>query len=198
MNSLIEQIIIDILKNQLSLTDSRLFIGSQNYKIPPDNNLFIVATTISEQVYSSQSSLISKIVSPAVTESFWNRQEVCSKAMVQIDILSRNTDALTRRWEVVSALQSFYAQQQMEANNCKIARIPSSFVNASGAEGGSNINRFAITVAALIWNIKDVAMPTYDYYDSFRQRVDDEKTIGTANGIIQFKIDSNGISNNIT
>ena len=198
MNSLIEQVIIGILKNQLSLTDSRLFIGNQNYKIPPDNNLFLVVTAMSEQVYSSQVSLIEKIVPPAITASTWERQELCTKALVQIDVLSRNTDALTRRWEVVTALQSFYAQQQMEANNCKIARIPSSFVNASGVEGGSNINRFAITIAALIWNRKDIALPTYDYYDSFRQRVDSETSVGTANGIIQFKIDSNGISNNIT
>lgn len=194
MNSLIEQLLVDIIKHNLSLDNERVFIGNQNKKLPPDNNLFVIVTTLSEQPFGVNSSMISKIVAPDVTATMWERQEVLSKATVQIDLLSRNTDALTRRWEIVAALQSFYAQQKMEENSCKIARIPSSFVNASAAEGGSNINRFAITISALIWNRKDIALPTYDYYDSFTQRVDDEKSIGTANGIIEFTIDANGIT----
>ena len=95
-----------------------------------------------------------------------------------------------RNWQVVAAMQSFYSQQQQELNNFKIFRIPQSFLNTSSAEGGSNINRFSITVPCFVWYRKDTILnsPLGDYYDDFTTRVDDEQTIGTDTPIAEFEI----------
>lgn len=121
--------------------------------------------------------------------------EVQVKEMVQIDFLSRSNDGIFRNWEVVAALQSFYAQQQMEANNFKIFRIPQNWINTSSAEGGSIINRYTITFPVFVWYRKQKVLTTDggDYYDDFHQRVDNDRTIGTPTPMIEFEINQEGI-----
>ena len=124
--------------------------------------------------------------------------EVQARETIQIDILSRSNDALMRNWEIIAALKSIFSQQTQEANDFKIFRIPQSFVNTSSAEGGSQLNRYTLTFPAFVWYRKAKVLTNAginggDYYDDFRQRVDDEKSIGTTVPIIQFEINQEGI-----
>ncbi len=120
------------------------------------------------------------------------------KENIQISILSRSTEALQRHWEVLAALRSLKSEQCQEENSFKIFRIPSSFVNASDAEGGSNINRFSITIPCFVWYYKERTLSSTggDFYDDFTTRVDDEKTIGTPHGIFAFRIKGDQIDGN--
>lgn len=107
--------------------------------------------------------------------------EVQTQEMIQIEVLSRSNDALTRNWEVIAAIKSIYAQQMQEVNNFSIARLPLSFLNTSSAEGGSDLNRYTLTFPAFVWYTKAKVLVNNggDYYDDFSARVDDEKTIAT-------------------
>lgn len=109
---------------------------------------------------------------------------------IQIDVVSRSNDALLRRWEVVAALRSIYAQQQMEKYGFKIARLPNSFVNSSAAEGGSQLNRFSLSFKCLVWQQKEKVLTPEgsEYYDDFSTRVDDAATISEETGIFEFEI----------
>ena len=120
---------------------------------------------------------------------------VDSLEQIQIDILSRSNDAITRNWEVIAALKSLYAVQQMELNDFKIAKLPLRFFNTSSAEGGYQLNRYTLTFGAFVWYRKTKVLSDTGglYYDDFTTRVDDEKTIGTNTPLIQFEINQGGI-----
>lgn len=185
MNLLAEQIIVDVLAKQLSLATDRVFVRDQNLKLKPDDGIYIVVGMVGEQPIGVANSI-------ETTESTIKEvQQVVTQEMVQIDILSRSNAAILRRWEIFAALSSVYCVQKQEENAFKIFKIPSSFANTSGTEGGSNLNKFSITVACHVWYRKEnilSAAKKYDYYDDFNTRVDDEKTIGTPHGIIEFEI----------
>lgn len=188
MDKLAPQIIIDILTEEMDLDPATIWLRDQNRKIPDDKTMFLVVGLIDAHVMSNVTYMKEETIATVTKQHEIN--EVMMQEFIQIDIMSRNNDALTRKWEVVAALQSFYAQQQQELNNFKIFRIPGSFVNTSSAEGGSNINRYSITATCFVWYRKDtvLASPLGDYYDDFTTRVDDENTIGTVTPLIEFEI----------
>lgn len=193
MNSLVSQIIVDVLNREMAMPENSVWVRNQNRLIPNDNGLYIVVglnnaiplsnVTNMEQEQNGLVTIIHQISQVQLQEN------------IQIDILSRSNDALLRNWEIIAAMQSFYCQQQQELNNFKIFRLPRSFIDASESEGGSTLNRYSITVPAMVWYRKDTLLdsPLGDFYDDFKQRVDDENTIGTDTPLIEFEINSEGI-----
>jgi len=187
MNSLAEQVIIDILQERMTLSDSQIWVRSQNRKIPADTKLYIIVGMISTQVNSAQTYMEERIINTITKQVEVNRVQTLEN--IQIDILSRSNDAITRRWEIIAALKSIYAQQKQETNFFKICREPASFLDTSSAEGSSQLNRFSITIPCFVWYKKETVLEEeYDYYDDFTQRVDDVKTISEADGLIEFEI----------
>lgn len=194
MLRLTPQIIVNIIKQCMDLPDKSVWIRDQNRLIPNDNGLYIVVGFVNApQVMSNVTYMKEVVVDDVATQHEINEVQIMEN--LQIDILSRSNDALTRNWEVIAAMQSFYAQQQQELNNFKICRIPRAFLNTSSAEGGSQLNRYSITISALVWYRKDkvLASPLGDYYNDFTARVDDAKTIDTETPLIEFEINSGGI-----
>lgn len=170
MNQLPEQIFIDILKTQMNLANNQIWIRNQNYDIPDTDGLFIVVGMADSQVFSN-------VNTPISTESGMSQEiQIISRDNIQIDIFSRNTDAIFRRSEVLAALNSVYSQQKQEDNSFVIFRLPTSFTNTSSAEGGSNLNRFSIIISCHSWytQITTLAAPN-DYYNEFSTEVVDEK-----------------------
>lgn len=182
--ALAEQIIVDIIRSELGLADNNVWIRDQNKKINIDNDLYVVVGMVDSKIIGNNNT-----ISPTPTGMI-ELQQVTMRDNIQIDIFSRSTDAITRRAEVLAALKSFYSTQKQEENDFKIFAIPTTFVNASGVEGGSNINRFTIIIATHTFFRKEKVLSSDDgdYYDSFDTRVDDEKTIGEVNGLIEFTI----------
>lgn len=190
-----EQLLVELLKSQLNLGDDNVWVRSQNRSIPPDNGLYIVVGMTDSKPLSSQS-YIEETVIPGdpPTVNTVEIQRVQTVDNIQIDFFSRDPAALTRRWEIIAALSSIESKQLQEENFFKIPRLPNSFVNTSGAEGGSNINRYTTTFATFVWYRKErVLSATGDeYYDSFYTRVDDYKSITEDRGIIEFRIAGDG------
>lgn len=196
MNSLAEQIIIDILKQEMGLENERIWVRDQNRKIGYDTGIYVTAGMVDETILSAikyTEEYEIPPIPPATDPTIGLRQvtQVVSRENVQIDIFSRDNSAILRRWEIVAAMNSYYSSQKQEENTFKIFRTPSNFVNTSGAEGGSNINRYSIVMACHVWYNKTNELPTYDYYDDFKTRVDDANTIDQDNGLIEFRIKDN-------
>lgn len=183
MNQLPEQIIVDILQNQMALNSEQVWIEDQNRLIPPDKRLYIIVGMSDSQVYSNVNTPVSTY------DGMEEDIKVVYKANIQIDILSRDITALLRRFEVLTALNSVYSVQKQEENAFSIFRLPTSFVNSSAAEGGSNINRFSIIISCHAWYSKEkVLQSPNDYFNDFNTRVDDEETIDETTGLIEFEI----------
>lgn len=182
MKPLAEQIIVNILNSEMCLPPNHAWIRNQNQEFPNTDDLFAVVGMVDSKVLASVNT-----VTPNST-GMLETQQVQSIDHIQIDLLSRNNEAVFRRWEVIAALKSVYSEQLQELNSFKIYQIPVSFVNTSLAEGGSQINRFSITIACQVWYMKQKQLTSIygDYFDEFSVRVDDETTIDTANGIVEF------------
>ena len=190
MNSLAEQIIIDIIKSEMNLPNNQVVVRDMNFKIPQDQKVYVVVGMIDTQVYSAKSPTLKTVPVPPNGEAVYEVQETQLNEYIQVDILSRSNQAILKKNDVILALNSIYAKQAQEKNDFKMARLPRSFVNSSYAEGGSILNRFSLSFSCLTWYRKEKLLSATggDYYDDFDTRVDDEKTIGTPKGIIEFNI----------
>lgn len=184
MDSLSSQLIVDILNREMNMPANAVWVRDQNKTIPGDQGLYISVGIVSAQMLSNTAEM--QLIDSVETQVCTVQQQ----ENVQIDIFSNSTAGLTRHWEVIAAMQSFYSQQIQEANNFKIFRIPRNFIDTSSAEGGSILKRYTITIPCLVWYRKESPMPVMlgDYYDDFTTRVDDEHTIGTETPLIEFEI----------
>lgn len=193
MDSLSSQLLVEIITQEMSMPVNSVWLRDQNRMIPNDNGLYIIAGIVGAFTMANETRMKEVPIEDGV--EVHQISEIQQQENIQIDIISKSNDAIFRNWEVIAALQSFYSQQIQEKYNFKIFRIPRSFINLSSGEGGSIINRYSITVSAMVWYRKDTILtsPLGDYYDDFRTRVDDEKTIGTDKPLIEFEINSGGI-----
>lgn len=185
MNTLAEQVIVDILAHEMDLNSQNVWVRDQNFKIPNTKDLFIVAGMVDSKVISVNKQEV-PVTSPI--NSLNEKMMVVTRDNIQIDIFSITTEAITRRWEILAALASTYSVQKQEENQFKIFRLPTNFVNSSGAEGGSNLNRFSLTIACHVWYRKESVLSRSEIFDTFDTRVDDAITIGEENGLIEFTI----------
>lgn len=179
-----ETYFVDIIRSEMGLTDQQIWIRNQNRKFPNTEGLFVVVGLAEAQTISNTN------VCVATADGMDEIQQVQVREVIQVDLISESNEALTRRWEVLAAIQSVYAEQVQEANYFKIFPHTQNFINTSSAEGGSQVNRFTLSIPCHVWYRKEKSLVSIngDYYNNFDTRVDDEKTIGEEKGIIQFNI----------
>lgn len=216
MNKLASQIIVDILARQMAMPANSVWLRDQNRVIPNDDGLYIDVGIVNSYVLSNETWIAEGTLTqdwdqlgetfddPNQEETDYDAPPVTgvieynklqAREDIQIDIWSRSNQAIFRNWEIAAALQSIYAQQQMELVNFKIFRIPRSMTNTSAAEGGSQLNRYTLIISCFVWYVKETLLnvPFGDYYDDFNQRVDDRHTIGTDTPMFTFEINQEGI-----
>lgn len=188
MDSLAEQYIIDIIKQEMQIPDDRIWIRDQNVVIPNDQDLFVAVGFTDGRIMSARNQTFSDTVDGS--EVMKERQRICVAENIQIDIQSRSNESILRRWEAIAALRSVYSEQVQESGYFKIFRIPTSFINTSETEGAEKINKFSITIVCHVWYSKEkiISSPNGDWYDNFDTRVDDKTTIKEAEGLIEFNI----------
>ena len=181
------QILVDIIRTYMALPQNAVWLRNQNKTIPNKNDLFVELGAVSAPVIGNNTFMAT--VDNVLSEV----NEVQRQEAIQIDIFSSSYSnlAMDRNWEVIAALNSFYSQQKQEEANFKICRIPRNTIDTSSAEGGSMIQRYSITIICFVWYRKTKALE--NYYNDFNVRVDDEKSIGTSNPIVQFEIDPESV-----
>lgn len=187
MNIEIEKIIVDILAQEMGLVkdgkDPQIWIENQNKIIPNDNGFYVTVAFENADVvannnrFDDDGDVIKEI------------QSVLQHESIQINIFSRSSEARRRRAEVLMALASIYSVQKQEENDFKIYKVPSVFVNASEAEGGSQLHRYMISVICGVWYRKEqTPLEGKDHFENFGTRVDNEESITEDNGIIELNI----------
>lgn len=145
----------DIIQTELGLATGRVYIWDQKIFQPTDSNLYIAVSVLNPKPFGNSSTI----------DSSGNEvQSLNMYVTLGIDIMSRDTEALNRKEEVIMALQSIYARQQQEANSFYIGKISTSFVNLSSVDGAAIPYRYHIDVAMQYFVTK--TQPA-EYYDSF-------------------------------
>ncbi len=191
MDRLASQIIAEIIREEMELSETAVWVGELNYRIP-DNEDVMASVGMSDAVPFSSQRFLETRDTPA-PNSVYEINRVQLRENIQVDFFGRTVDALTRRWEVIAALNSIRSEQLQEQNSFKIFKLPNSFINTSAVEGGSQLARYTLNFACHVWYKKEKLLSSdgNQFYDEFSTRVDDEETIGTDTGIIEFTIDEN-------
>lgn len=129
----------DILKNEMQLQDSQIMLAFEKYNIPETPGIFIALSYVSGKAIGNKS-----VFNPTT-----NIEEITTTLhqIIQVDIMSFDSSARTRMFEVLAALASVFSEQQQEKYNFQIGRIPGEFVNVSSLEETKYLNRFTISVA---------------------------------------------------
>ena len=129
MDSLVEEIFVNLIVSEMEMDSQNVWIDNQNVTIPNTDGLFIMVGMVDSKVIAN------KNYSLPTDSGMTEYQELVIAENIQIDLVSRDDSALERRFEVLMALKSVLAQQKQETNNFRIFRIPTSFANTSEAEG---------------------------------------------------------------
>jgi hypothetical protein len=172
----IEKILVDIIKHELDLPDNygktergdiipSVIIYGQNIKLFNTDKLQITVKATDFKTYSNRNEFVSEV------DGFKEIQNINQSCTIQIDCYSRNNDARDRHHEIIMAMNSIYAEQQMDLYNFKLGLMGNT-VNISGIDGGSDINRFTTTYKAIIHHQK---IKEIDYYDKFKITASNEK-----------------------
>lgn len=152
----------EIIQRELGLAPGRVYLWDQKVFQPIDSDLYIAVSVARCKPFGNTSS-------PAIVDGVpdWSqvRQVASMMATLDIDAISRSTQALTRKEEILLALASIYSEAQQESNSFSIGRISSQFINLSNIDGAAIPYRFKISVNMQYAVIKQKAV---DYFDDFR------------------------------
>lgn len=153
------QLVCDIIKKFMDLNDDQVYLWDQKINIPKDSKLYVAVGVASCKPFGSTKSFDSSVGLSAT-------QYLNILARLDINILSRGPSARDRKEEIVLALSSIYAQQQMELNSFSVGKLPVGFVNLSQEDGAAIPYRFAISVNVqyAYWKSKQV-----EYFDDFSE-----------------------------
>jgi hypothetical protein len=154
----IDVILCDIISVCMKLDQSRVVVYSRNWKAPNDSEIYIVVSTRKGKVLSTSKRFDS------VTDEEVQRSVTYDN--FDIDITSRNRDALNRKEEVLDALTSSYSNEVQIRNSIKIFRL-SDILDLTFIEGASGLLRFRLS--GVVSNVKEKRMPQ-DYYNKIKQQ----------------------------
>ena len=144
----------------MQLPSGRVYIWNQKIFEPIDNNLFIVLSLATSEVLGNTNQVVS-VESGGMQEI----QTINYACLVDIDIKSRGQDAITRKDEILMAINSVYAEQQYEANGFMVLRNSVfGFKDLSGLDGSAIPYRFRATFRMFYQVTKYTSVP---YFSTF-------------------------------
>lgn len=150
------QLVCEIIQNEMSLANGRVYLWDQKINQPKDSGLFVAVSVLQTKPFG---------ITTKFDSSGTPIQSVNIAATLSIDVISRSQEALNRKEEVLFALNGFYSQRQQEANGFYIAKLSTSFVNLSNLDGDAIPYRFNISVVIQYFSSKTKAV---DYFDDFQ------------------------------
>ena len=149
-------LLADIIKTEMGLAEGRVYIYDQKIMMPTDSGLFVALSMLSCKPFGTKSELDPTTNEEILSCNFY--------ASVQMDIISKSTEALLRKEEVLMSLASQYSERQQAINSFKIGRLSTNFTNLSAVDGTAIPYRFSITCGLQYLQKKTKAG---DYYDTF-------------------------------
>lgn len=151
-------LVCDIIQTSMGLSQGQVYMWDQKVNIPVDSRLYVAVGIQSCKPFGNRPKY------QGGSSTSINIQSINMLATVSIDILSRSTLALDLKEQVLMALTSNYAEQQMELNSFFIAGIPTSLVNVSQVDGTAIPFRFQFLCNMQYFSVLPQAI---DYYDVF-------------------------------
>lgn len=148
----------DIIQTEMDLKPGRVYLWDQKINLPDDDGIVVIVSVLNPKAFGNST------VQDGSGSGLKTIQSVNMLAALSVDILSRGPGARDRKEEILMAVKSNYAQQQMATNSFKVSELSSSFLNLSHIDGAAIPYRFNITVNMYytVTKVKDVK-----YYDTF-------------------------------
>lgn len=137
MNTL--QVLADIIKKSVGLTDDQIWIYNQRHNIPSTSGLFVVISRVALKIYGNNSVQSGDTLSTG---------QWCQESLA-INLLSKNLEAVERVPEVLGALVSPLSVFVQQQTGISIAKVPQSVVDTSSLEGAGMLFRTTITLQVL-------------------------------------------------
>lgn len=152
----------DIIQTELSLPQGRCYLWDQKLFQPTDSGLYVAVSVVSCKPFGSVNAFDGS-GSNSNSVQFVNIYN-----QLQVDIISRDTEARDRKEEVIMALNSDYSRNQQTGNSFYIGQLPpgAQFTNLSEVDGAAIPYRFAISVAMQYFVTKTIATPSYDSFST--------------------------------
>lgn len=133
----------EVIQSELGLQNGRVYLWDQKIGQATDAGLYIAVSVLTCKAFGNTNR------HNAVSGGLNSEASVNMAAILQIDIISRDNSARTRKEEVLMALMSDYAQAQQETNSFYIGKLPAGaqFANLSLADGAAIPYRFTISIS---------------------------------------------------
>jgi hypothetical protein len=147
----------NILQQYMGLP-GRVVKYNQDWHAPKDWNLYI---TIS----ASEPSQIIATKNEFDPDTLEERAYVVLQGRFDVEVISRDSEAMDRKEEVFMAINSALALRIAEANNLRIWRT-GGFIDLSALEGASILCRYRTVIAINYMRQKSAAA---EYFDKFRK-----------------------------
>lgn len=160
------RVINAIIRREMALQEDQTMLYNQRWKIPPDDRLYVTCSILGSKPYGVNRSYSA---SPAIVETPTKITEVLNENisvnaqdLLSLKVFSKGDQARIRRNEILMALNSTFAEQEMERLSFRIGAVPISYVDASEEEGTTIINRYVITYAILYAQSVTKPVPYWD------------------------------------
>lgn len=151
-------LVADVIKTSMGLANDQVYLYDQKYDIPKDQRLYVAVGVNSLKPFGNRPSYVGG--SSAVTAV----QTVNITGDITIHVLSRSTQALYRKEQVLLALSSPYAESQMELNSFYVAPVTTSIIDVSEIDGAAIPYHFLFTTKLQYFSRLDT---TPGYFDTF-------------------------------
>ena len=151
-----DKILCDIIATEMSLSPARVVVYDQNFIPPKDQDIYIIVALQSSRIIGNNNRF-----NPDTEEE---EQYISISETYNVEITSKNRDAMTRRFAVNLAIKSTYSQQQQETNQVRIFRSNTN-LDLSFIEGGASLHRYRIPV---IINSTQLLNKAIDIFDNFQ------------------------------
>ena len=150
-------ILADIITTELGIDPTRVVVSEDNYQAPTDDNLYIIIAPGNSKIIGSK-----KKFNPDTNKEI---KSVVVSQQYNVELVSKNREALNSKEEVIMAITSDYATRQAELNNFQLYRN-GDMLNLSSVEGSSSLRRWRIP---LIMTYLIEKRETTIYYDKYRE-----------------------------
>lgn len=159
------KVIAELLANQMDLSADRIFIYNDGRPLPKDDGLYLVISINGTEPFRNTSKFTKKVVNGV--ETFTDEIDINFKQNIIVSVISKDSSARLRAYEVTGALSSIYSQQLQEKYACHIAKI-GRVTDASFLEKTDMLTRMDVSISVLSWKkiVKDVDYMTVSDVDS--------------------------------
>lgn len=153
-------ILADIIATEMSLDADRVVVYDENFQPPKDKFIYIVIALQSSRIIGNNNRF-----NPDTEEE---EQYISVSETYNVEITSKNRDALNNRFGVNFAIRSTYSQQKQEEHQIRIFRTNQN-IDLSFIEGTTSLHRYRIPVIINSTKLSDKSIDVYDKFQAIEE-----------------------------